>query len=122
MERSTAVSRFKRESEDRRGSDDAAAFVKLLLEGSRATAVRFYVMLTMRSDYLGDCAEFRDLPETINDAQYLIPRLTREQRREAIVAPVEVAGRRIEPRLVQRLLNDGDNNPDQLLVLQHALT
>ncbi len=115
------VFRFKRESGDRRGSEDAATFVKLLLEGSRAADVRLYVVLTMRSDYLGDCAEFRDLPETINDAQYLIPRLTREQRREAIVAPVEVAGREIEPRLVQRLLNDVGDNPDQLPVLQHAL-
>ena len=42
----------------------------------------------MRSDYLGDCAEFRDLPETLNDCQYLVPRMTREQRKEAIEGPL----------------------------------
>ena len=73
----------------------------------------------MRSDYLGDCAEFRDLPETLNDCQYLVPRLTREQRKEAIEAPL---GRvEIAPNLVQRLLNDAGDEPDQLPILQHAL-
>ena len=42
----------------------------------------------MRSDYLGDCAEFRDLPETLNDCQYLVPRMTRAQRKEAIEVPL----------------------------------
>jgi hypothetical protein len=113
--------RFKREAGGRRGSEDAAAFVKLLLEASRAPDVPVYVVLTMRSDYLGDCAEFQDLPETINDAQYLIPRLTREQRRETIEAPARVAGGAITPRLVQRLLNDVGDSPDQLPIMQHAL-
>src|SRR5205085_7422965 len=80
-----------------------------------------YVVLTMRSDYLGDCAQFRDLPEAINDGQYLIPRMTRDQRREAIEGPVAVGGATIAPRLVNCLLNDVGDNPDQLPLLQHAL-
>ena len=115
------IFRFKRETEDRHASEDAAAFVKLLIEASRSINVPVYVVLTMRSDYLGDCAEFRDLPETINDAQYLIPRLTRDQRREIITAPIAAKGVTIKPRLVQRLLNDIGDNPDQLPILQHAL-
>lgn len=101
--------------------DDAAAFVKLLLEATAQAVVPIYVVLTMRSDYLGDCAQFRDLPERLNDAQYLIPRLTRDQRREAITGPALVGGGRIAPRLVNRLLNDVGDNPDQLPILQHAL-
>ena len=113
--------RFKREAKGRHGAEESAAFVKLLLEASRATGSPVYVVLTMRSDYLGDCAQFRGLPEAINDAQYLIPRLSRDQRRETITAPVRVAGATITPRLVQRLLNDVGDNPDQLPILQHAL-
>lgn len=75
----------------------------------------------MRSDYLGDCAQFWDLPEAINDGQYLIPRMTREQRRAAITGPVAVGGAKITPQLVNRLLNDVGDNPDQLPILQHAL-
>ncbi len=97
---------------------EAAEFVQLLLAASRYQPP-VYVVLTMRSDYLGDCAEFRDLPEALNDCQYLIPRMTREQRKEAIEGPL---GRvEIAPILVQRLLNDAGDEPDQLPVLQHAL-
>jgi WD40 repeat protein len=101
--------------------EDAAAFVKLLLEATAQAEVPVYAVLTMRSDFLGDCAQFRDLPERLNDAQYLIPRMTRDQRREAITGPVLVGGGRIAPRLVNRLLNDLGDNPDQLPILQHAL-
>jgi len=104
-----------------RGSDDSAAFVKLLLEASRAESPLIYILLTMRSDFLGDCAQFRDLPKAINDGQFLIPRMTREQRRRAIEGPVAVGGAKMTPRLVQRVLNDVGDNPDQLPILQHAL-
>jgi energy-coupling factor transporter ATP-binding protein EcfA2 len=103
------------------GTDDAAAFVKLLLEAAAQSEAPIYVLITMRSDFLGDCAQFRDLPEAINDSQYLIPRMTRDQRREAINGPAAVGGAQIAPRLVNRLLNDVGDNPDQLPVLQHAL-
>ncbi len=107
---------------DRPGADeDAAAFVKLLLEASRQRELPIYVVLTMRSDYIGDCARYRDLPEAVTSGLYLIPRMTRDQRRAAIVEPVRVGGGAIAPRLVTRLLNDVGDDPDQLPILQHAL-
>jgi WD40 repeat protein/energy-coupling factor transporter ATP-binding protein EcfA2 len=106
---------------DEGNENDKAAFIKLLLGAKNQTETPIYVALTMRSDYLGDCAQFWDLPEAINEGQYLIPRLTREQRRAAITGPVAVAGGEITPRLVNRLLNDVGDNPDQLPILQHAL-
>jgi regulator of protease activity HflC (stomatin/prohibitin superfamily) len=117
--------RFKTQAQnqDRRlaAEDEAAAFVKLLLGAVGQRNVPIFVVLTMRSDFLGDCAQFRDLPETLNDSQYLIPRLTREQLRSAIEGPVAVGGATITPRLVNRLLNDTGDNSDQLPILQHAL-
>ena len=56
--------------------DEAPAFVKLLLQAAQQTEVPVYVVITMRSDFLGDCDKFRGLPEAISDSQYLIPRLT----------------------------------------------
>ena len=102
-------------------TDEAVAFVKLLLEAVGQVELPIYVMLTMRSEYLGDCTRFRDLPEAINDGQYLIPRMTRDQRSQAILGPVAVGGATITHRLVQRLLNDVGDNPDQLPILQHAM-
>ncbi|MGO9452937.1 MAG: WD40 repeat domain-containing protein [Candidatus Binataceae bacterium] len=112
---------FRLRSRSTTGEDEAAAFVKLLIEASNQTALPVYVAITMRSDFLGDCSEFRGLPEALNRSQYLIPRMTRDQRREAIEGPVAVGGAKITPRLVQRLLNDVGDDPDQLPILQHAL-
>ena len=99
--------------------DEAAAFVSLLLASSQHPNV--YVVLTMRSDFIGDCALFHGLPEAINQGLFLTPRLNREQLRAAIEEPAGVFGGKIAPTLVNRLLNDAGNNPDQLPVLQHAL-
>ncbi|HEV7473552.1 MAG TPA: ATP-binding protein, partial [Pyrinomonadaceae bacterium] len=101
--------------------DDASAFVKLLLEASQQQELSIYVVPTMRSDFLGDCAQFQGLPEAINDGQYLIPRMTRDERRFAITGPVGVTRGKITEPLVNRLMNDVGDNPDQLPILQHAL-
>jgi len=113
--------RFRQKGAAGAPADDGAAFVNLLLEAARGNEYRIHVVLTMRSDFLGDCARFRDLPEMLNDGQYLIPRLTRDQRRATIEGPVAVSGATIAPRLTQRLLNDAGDDPDALPVLQHAL-
>ena len=80
-----------------------------------------YVVLTMRSEFIGSCAEFPGLAEAVNDGQYLVPRMTRDELRLAITGPVAVGGGQIAPRLVTRLLNEVGDDPDQLPVLQHAL-
>ena len=95
-------------------SDEADAFVALLLATAEQHEVPVYVVMTMRSDFLGDCAVFHGLPEAINAGQFLTPRLTREQRREAIVGPAMVFGGQVEPALVNRLLNDTGEEFDQL--------
>ena len=102
-------------------SAEATAFVNLLLEVREQTHCSIYVVLTMRSDFLGDCAQFPGLPEAINAGQYLVPRLTRDERRAAISGPVGVGGAEIAPVLLTRLVNDVGDNPDQLSILQHAL-
>lgn len=101
-------------------TDEDEAFVELLLASAQRD-VLVYVVLTMRSDFLGDCARFRGLPEAMNDSQFLTPRLTRDQQREAIVGPAAVYGSVVEPALVNRLLNDMGPDPDQLPLMQHVL-
>ncbi len=111
----------KTKDESDRYRNEAAAFVKLLLDASAEEGVNIYVVITMRSDFLGDCAQFWNLPEAINESQYLIPRLTRDQLREVISGPVALAEGEIAPRLVTQLLNDIGDNQDELPVLQHLM-
>ena len=101
--------------------DEAIVFAKLLLAAAHQEEVPVYVVLTMRSDFIGDCMEYPGLPEAVNDGQYLIPRMTRDELRQAIEGPAAVGGGEIAPRLVARLLNEVGDDPDQLPVLQHAL-
>jgi WD40 repeat protein/energy-coupling factor transporter ATP-binding protein EcfA2 len=102
-------------------NEDAVAFVNLLLETTNNPELPIYIVLTMRSDFFGDCAKFAGLPEAINAGQYLIPRMKRDERRAAITGPIHVSGSEISPVLVTRLVNDVGDNPDQLSILQHAL-
>jgi tetratricopeptide (TPR) repeat protein len=113
--------RFRRSRLIENSRDEAISFVKLLLEASRQTAMPIYVVLTMRSDFIGDCIDYPGLPEAVNNGQYLVPRMTRDQVRLAITGPVAVGGGAIAPRLVRRLLNELGDDQDQLPVLQHAL-
>ena len=107
--------------DSRSQTDEAIAFVKLLLEAVQQTELPIHVVLTMRSDYLGLCSRFRGLPEAINEGQYLVPRLTRDQLRSAIVGPAAVAGATVTTPLVQKLLEEIGDDQDRLPVLQHAL-
>ena len=120
-------------------SEDAVECIDLLLAAASQDDVPIYVVLTMRSDYLGDCARFEGLPEALSDSQFLVPHMTREQLRAAIEGPVAVGGGRITAGLVQRILHDVDAiagrlstqagqteyseeyDHDQLPVVQHAL-
>jgi hypothetical protein len=116
------------------GGLEASTFVNLLLTAVNRPDAPVYVVLTMRSDFLGDCAQFPGLPEALSESQYLVPRLTREQRRQAIEEPLRLFGVSMTSQLVERLLNDSAEQKlelnldsdyrgpsDPLPVLQHAL-
>lgn len=104
-----------------RQNDEADAFVALLLASTAQRRRRIYGVITMRSDFLGECSRFPGLAEAINQSQFLAPRLTRPQLREAIEGPAAVYGGKVEPALVAQLLNDIGSDPDQLPLMQHVL-
>jgi energy-coupling factor transporter ATP-binding protein EcfA2 len=112
--------RFK-DSTDPNSVNESLAFINLLMEAINYEDAPIYVAITMRSDFIGDCAQFPELTRKINDSHYLIPQMTRDQKRRAIEGPMAVGNAKITPRLVQQLLNDLGDNPDQLPILQHAL-
>ena len=116
--------RFQRKDLDNQNIE--SHFVNLLLKGAVNPAGSVYVIITMRSEFLGDCVKFRGLPEAINEGQYLVPQLTRNQLKEAIQGPIRLANKKIDPGLVELLINEIDENKlkenlDQLPILQHAL-
>jgi WD40 repeat protein len=101
--------------------NEAAQYVNLLLEAVRQKRVPIYVALSMRSDYLGECAQYTGLTQMVNASNYLVPQMTRDQLRMAVVGPIAVGGGEVSDRLLKRLLSDIGDNQDQLPILQHAL-
>jgi hypothetical protein len=96
-------------------------FVELIYSGSMSESTPIYVVLTMRSDFIGECAIFQNLTELINKSNYLIPQMTRDDFRKAIEGPIGIGGASIDKDLVEQLLDEVGNNTDQLPVLQHSL-
>jgi hypothetical protein len=114
---------FRFQDSYRRRAGEAAEFVQVLLAACQEyePAYRLYVVITLRSDYLGECARFAGLPEALNESQYLVPRMTRERLREAIEGPAALGGVVLSEELREELLDRTDDDPDQLPVLQHLL-
>ncbi len=105
-------------------SQEAGLVTNLLLETARIALeekLPIYVIITMRSDFIGQCASFRGLPEAIGFSQFFVPRLNRAQLQEVIEEPATLSGNRISRRLTERLIHDMVEGTDQLPILQHAL-
>ena len=113
--------RFVRERREEDGGAEARLFVSSLLEAADLSSAPVYVVLTMRSDFIGDCSQFPGLPEVLNRGLYLIPLMRREQIRDAIEKPPRLVGAQISGKLVERLLNEIGDDTGRLPVLQHAL-
>jgi hypothetical protein len=101
--------------------EEATKFVRLLLTAAKSPRLPIHIIVSMRSDFIGDCARFHGLPEAVSRSLFLVPGMTRDQREDVIRKPIQLAGGQIDPGLVQRALNDTNNDPDQLPNLQHAM-
>src|SRR5262249_9822934 len=101
--------------------EEATKFVRLLLTAMTSPPPSIHITVSIRSDFIGDCALFHGLPEAVSRSQFLVPSMTRDQREDVIRKSIQLAGGQIDPELVQRALNDTNDDPDQLPNLQHAM-
>jgi molybdopterin-guanine dinucleotide biosynthesis protein len=110
---------FRLSAEDNK--DIRSAFVQLLLSAAAQHTVPIHIIITMRADFLGDCAQYRGLTTVINNGLFITPRMERDERRQVIEGPARAAGLELSPLLVQTVLNEWIDDQDQLPILQHAL-
>lgn len=114
------IFRYK-EIDDPTALNEATAYVNMIQHAVYQVEVPIFIVISMRSDFVGQCSVFHGLTRLINNSNYLVPQMTRENKRLAIEGPVAVGGGRIAQRLVKRILADISENQDQLTVMQHAL-
>jgi energy-coupling factor transporter ATP-binding protein EcfA2 len=99
----------------------AGWFVDFLVDTVDQSTGNIFTIITMRSDFIGECAHYQGLTQLINNSNYLVPHMGSENYRQAIEGPVKYAGAEIDPALVEILLKDIGDRTDQLPVLQHAM-
>jgi hypothetical protein len=113
--------RYKESRKDSTVFNETEAYIKLLVNALKQTDQPIYVVLTMRSDFIGECSQFQELTRLINKSNFLIPQMTRDDFKDAIMGPLAVGGAQIDPQLLQHLLNTIEDKNDQLPVLQHVM-
>ncbi|KXX68954.1 hypothetical protein [Flammeovirga sp. SJP92] len=96
-------------------------FVELIVLLATSPVSNFHILLTMRSDFIGNCADYPTLTQCINQSQFLIPQMSIEEKKEAIIKPLEWVGVGINDELVELILQDLGNKQDQLPSMQHAM-
>jgi hypothetical protein len=101
--------------------EEATKFVRLLLTAMKSPRLPIDIIVSIRSEFVGDCARFHGLPEAVSRSQFLVPGMTRDQREDVIRKPVKHAGGQVDPDLVQRALTATNEDPDQLPILQHVM-
>ncbi len=101
--------------------DEAEKFATILIEAVKQQKLPIYVVITMRSEFIGDCSKFEGLPEKISESPFVVPRLDRKALEEAIEGPATMVNCEVEPALVNRLCNEVSITQDQLPIIQHLL-
>ncbi len=99
----------------------AKLYVEAFINAFQQTEIPVYVILTMRSEFIGNCSRYPNLTENLNLSQFLIPQMTRAEKKEAIINPIQLMGATINDDVVEKILNDAGENADQLPVMAHAM-
>ncbi|QWB27654.1 MULTISPECIES: helix-turn-helix domain-containing protein [Streptomyces] len=99
---------------------ERARFIDLLLR-ARQPESRLRVLLAVRGDFYGRCAEARDLADALRDANLLAGAMSRAELRAAVVKPAQAAGLTVERALTGRLVEEVADAPGGLPLLSHAL-
>jgi hypothetical protein len=104
---------------------DVEHLVELLIHFFEKPHPNLYIILTMRTGYIGRLASFAGFAEVLNTSQFLVPVLRPGELRSAITGPVKDYHGEVEPRLVDAIISDVgggiDYDPDHLPLMQHSL-
>ncbi|MET7718771.1 hypothetical protein [Streptomyces sp. NPDC005407] len=95
-------------------------FLDLLL-AARKPDSRLRVVIAVRADFLGRCAEYRDLTDALQEATLLVGPMSPAELREAIVKPAAGAGLIVERALTARITDEVVDEPGGLPLMSHAL-
>ena len=115
------IFRLHKPADNRDNKAKASRFIDLIVGAVPTSGNKIRIIITVRSDFIGECSIYPELIHLINNSPYFIPQMNRDDFREAIMGPLKLSGVTIEGELLDRMLNEVDRESDQLPVFQHAL-
>ncbi|MBE2183497.1 MAG: protein kinase [Anaerolineae bacterium] len=97
-------------------------FIDLLLSAITDARSRIWVVVTLRADFYDRPLMYPRLAELVRTNSELVLPLTARELEQAIVAPVERLGMWLEAGLAATIIDDVDDQPGSLPLLEYALT
>jgi hypothetical protein len=101
---------------------EQAAFIANLLDVATERDARVSVVLTLRSDFLRSTSADTELSHAISRRAYLVPSMSEEQLRCAIVEPARKGGFEFDKATVDLMISQTEGREGALPLLQFALT
>ncbi|MFF7475931.1 hypothetical protein [Streptomyces sp. NPDC008092] len=103
------------------GRDERDRFVAALLTAAGAANSRARIVLGVRADFYGHCAQNPDLADALRDAQVMVGPMSGEELREAVTRPAIGAGYSVESPLLAAVVADATGQPGALPLVSHAM-
>jgi WD40 repeat protein/class 3 adenylate cyclase len=96
-------------------------FITALTDAARTSPDGIGIVLTIRDDFYGHCAPYRDLAQLLAGNHVLVPPMSADELRRAIELPARRARLRVEGDLVDALVDEVADEPGGLPLLSAAL-
>ncbi len=116
-----AVDQFEETFVACRDEAERAAFIDALADAAERHDSRVAIVLALRADYYGACANQPRLSRLLGESQVLVGPMQPTELVLAIEGPARKAGLMVEPELVARLVEDVAGQPGGLPLLSTAL-
>ena len=101
--------------------EEQARFLANLLGAAADPAHGCHLLLTLRSDFLGETQRFPEFNALLSQQGHLIPVLDDAGLQRAIAEPARLAGHPFEPALIAQLVEQSAGREGALPLLQYAL-
>ena len=104
-----------------KGEHEQAAFIDSLLYAATAQNGRCTILITIRADFYHKCLAHPELARAIAEHQFTVVPMNEANLRQVIEEPARQVDLKVEPELVEAILEDVRNQPGAMPLLEHAL-
>lgn len=100
---------------------EAQIFTDFIVSIEETKPAGLFAILTMRSEFFGACAQYRNLAEAVNRTQFLLPKMFTRDVMRAIQEPPLLYECHVNRELAEHLVSEAWAKADSLPLIQHGL-